>query len=585
MSAQTVNKYDFIVVGGGPAGCVIASHLASSPQVPTVLLLEAGGPNDDIRDRVLADKYEVMRDPRLSWEYLTTPQKELNNRAIDARRGKGLGGSSANNLCGYTIGPKHDYDEWAKVVGDDNFNWENTQRRYKQLENYKNRAAASGRPYSKYVRLRDHDHGHSGKLNVEFAAEWEGSLINTLDYLEAAGTKINVDLNSGDPLGVGVVPATAHDGYRHTGSSAFLRDAPRNLTVLTDARVERILFNGKTAVAVQANSRRYDATCEIILSAGALDSPKLLKLSGVGPRRELSQLGINVIHDLPGVGENLRDHPLCACIIALKDSSDGVLSLYGNGTKLDSARQQFLHAGGTGSLSVYNQHLIVGWFRHREVFESEEFKALPEDVRSYLSQPTVPNAEIITHNLPLLSGPEFDPKIQYLMVSAVGQVPQSQGTVKLASADPYAAPLSDPALLSHPFDRRTMISSIRHIMQLFGSHAIRSRTLQPISLPKSTSDEDILTFLREVTFSTFHPSCTVKMGRSNDKMACLDTAFRVRGLQRLRVADLSSLPFLPNCHPQSVAYLIGLTVAESVIADYNRDDGRYKRNKLSAKLA
>lgn len=127
-----------------------------------MLLLEARGPNDDVRARILADKFDYMRDLRLTWEYLTTPQQELNNGAIDSRRGKGLGGSTANNLCGYTIGAKDDYEEWAKVVGDDKFNWENAQRRYKQLENYQNRAAGGLR--DKYVRLRYCDHGHSGKL-------------------------------------------------------------------------------------------------------------------------------------------------------------------------------------------------------------------------------------------------------------------------------------------------------------------------------------------------------------------------------------------------------------------------------------
>lgn len=208
----------------------------------------------------------------------------------------------------------------------------------------------------------------------------------------------------------------------------------------------------------------------------------------------------------------------------------------------------------------------MGWFRLPDVFDSPEFTALSAEVRSYLSQPTIPTAEILTHIPPTVPG--IEPSLQYLLLAAIGQIPQSQGTVKLASTDPNVAPLSDPAFLSHPFDQRATISSIRHIMQLVESPALKSRILMPLSLPKSTSEEDILTFARETMSTTYHPSCSVKMGKSDDAMACLDTDFRVRGTQNLRVADLSSLPLLPNCHPQSVAYLIGLTAAEKIIAGH-----------------
>lgn len=210
----------------------------------------------------------------------------------------------------------------------------------------------------------------------------------------------------------------------------------------------------------------------------------------------------------------------------------------------------------------------MGWFQHPEIFESTEFKALPADIRSYISRPTVPNAEIITH-MPPFFGDGLDTKVQHLLIGAVGQVPQSQGTVKLASSDPIAAPIADPAFYSHPFDKRTMIVSLRHTMQLLETPAFKSRILMPLAMPKSTSDEDILEYMRATTVSTYHPSCTVKMGKIDDEMACLGTDFRVMGLQKLRVADLSSLPILPNCHPQSVAYLVGLTAAERIMADYS----------------
>lgn len=188
---------------------------------------------------------------------MTTPQKELNDREIDLRRGKGLGGSTVNNLCGYTIGPKGDYDHWAELAGDDDFNWQSTIPRYKKLQNYKVRA--SDGLYDKYVKPDEEIHGTKGLLNVEFASEWESSMTSTLDYFEAAGWKLNLDINSGNPLGVGAVPCTAHNGYRQTGASAFLKDAPSNLTVIVDAPVTKILFDGKTAVGVETNSKRCES--------------------------------------------------------------------------------------------------------------------------------------------------------------------------------------------------------------------------------------------------------------------------------------------------------------------------------------
>lgn len=309
-----------------------------------------------------------------------------------------------------------------------------------------------------------------------------------------------------------------------------------------------------------------NATKEIILSAGAFDSPKLLKLSGVGPHEELTQFGIDVVHELPGVGENLVDHPNAGCVLVLNDQSDGVSPLYSDSSALDAARKQFVE-GGDGPLSVFNQHMIMGWFKHDDVFESDEFKGLHEAERSYISQPTIPTAEILSHIN--LSSHGLDPRPQYLMVTAVGLVLQSRGTVKLASADPKVPAVVDPAWLSHPFDKRTMISSLRHIMQLFESPAIKSRTLMAASVPKSTSDEDILEHMRQGVSSTYHPACTVKMGKIDDEMACLDADFRVRGLKNLRVADLSSLPFLLNCLPQAVAYLVGQIAADKIIAEYS----------------
>jgi choline dehydrogenase-like flavoprotein len=238
---------------GGPSGSVIASRLARSGKAPSVLLLEAGGPNNDIKARVLAERFFTKNTPEMNWGYKSVPQRVLNDRILEYSRGKGLGGSSAINFCAYSKGPKDDYEEWATQVGDDHFNWENAKRRYRNIESYCDQAPDQ---HAKYVRFDGEYHGNSGPLQVEFAKSWETSMTDTVDIIAESGMNINLDVNSGDPLGIGVVPSTAQKGFRSTASSAFLRDVPSNLTIVTDSPVTNILFEGTKAVGVSANGHK-----------------------------------------------------------------------------------------------------------------------------------------------------------------------------------------------------------------------------------------------------------------------------------------------------------------------------------------
>lgn len=235
----------------GPAGATLASRLAQSSSSLTVLLIEAGSANDDKAHRLLYDRYSTfITVPDYNWNYMTTPQPTLKNNQIFYARGKGLGGSSSINFCCYTIGPKDDFDEWARLVGDERYNWDQARRRFSELEAFHNPTSPEVRKYSD---LADW-HGKKGPVPVEFPSKNEISLAPSLEAIKEAGFQLNPDINSGDPIGVGVSPSTATKGIRITAASAFLEPQPGNLTIKTDAPIARVHLKGRRAIGVETIS-------------------------------------------------------------------------------------------------------------------------------------------------------------------------------------------------------------------------------------------------------------------------------------------------------------------------------------------
>ncbi|RNJ52634.1 hypothetical protein D7B24_003138 [Verticillium nonalfalfae] len=243
---------------GGPAGCATAVGLAKSAQRPTVLLLEAGGPNEDQALRVDGRRWLNFKNEEANWNYQTTPQEHCNNRVIDYSRGKGLGGSSAINFGVFSVGPKDDYDEWARITNDDAYGWQAMQARFKRLESF------HGSPPTgidaKYVSHKAENHGTSGPLHVGYAAEWERDLTPLLDVFEKAGYPLNTDHNSGNPLGASVVINSSHAG-RRTMAQDMLTPGLENLDVLTGRPVQRLILDGTKAIGVEANGIK--CTCDL----------------------------------------------------------------------------------------------------------------------------------------------------------------------------------------------------------------------------------------------------------------------------------------------------------------------------------
>ncbi|KAL9115214.1 MAG: hypothetical protein Q9227_001008 [Pyrenula ochraceoflavens] len=537
-----MKDHDFIVVGGGPAGCSLAVQLAESPRRPRVLLLELGGKNDGSSMRAPATRWVHHTDPQLNPFYKTVPQANLKNRVINYDRGIGLGGSSAVNFCVYDIGPKDDFEEIARIVDDDDWHWENILPKYKALEHFHGESIPDKtRPFANPL---PENHGKNGKLHIGYSEEWDDVSLYYTGLFQKAGYKMNPDLNSGDPIGVGYPAHTFHKGWR-TMASDMLMHAPENLTINTHSAVERVIFNEKVATGVQVGEKQYNAVKEIFLCAGALDTPKILMHSGIGPAAQLEKFGIAVLYDSPYIGQGLRDHFHCPLVLQRQEHTTKVPAFWRDPTNLANAQVQW-DKDRTGSLSSLGCNFPLAFLKSEELYQSQEFQSLPEHEKTHLLQSTVPSYELGI-NVPY-EGHFTDPlnAVAVVLVFVFCLNLQSRGSVTLQSSDFSAPLLYNPCAFSHPFDRRVAIEGIRTTMKTMLSAPFSDDTVRPINLPKSFSDEDIFEHVQDNALSTWHMAGTVKMGGEEDETACVDKEFRVRGVERLRVVDMSVFPILPK---------------------------------------
>ncbi|KAL9567414.1 hypothetical protein ACKAV7_008364 [Fusarium commune] len=560
------SAYDFIVVGGGPAGCAVAASLSRTARKPSVLLLEAGGENADRDLRVDGQRWTTLFNKAMNWGYKTTPQEHANNRELDYSRGKGLGGSSAINFGVYTVGARDDYEEWARIVGDDAYRWDKIQARFKRLE-----AFTGEIPHgvdAKYASPNPEDHGRSGKLQVSYARQWEEDLIPMLDLFQDAGFPLNPDHNSGNPLGMSVLINSSHNGVRSTAKD-LLTPKPENLTILTDTSVQKILLWGKKAIGVEANGNPYLASKEVILSAGALNTPKILMHSGIGPRDQLERFGIPVVKHVPRIGQGLRDHIFTPLVYTRKKGATGRAPFYGDKKVMAEALKQWRHDN-TGPWAKFACELGIGWFKLDKLIQSDEFQALDIEVQEFLNQETVPHYEVITHFPIHWFIPDFAAEhLNYSCILVFQYNAQSQGEVTLQSSDPDVALKFDPKFLSTPFDRRVAIESLRDALRVVKSEAFAKDTAAMITGPQGDSDEELLEHWRSTVSSSWHMAGTTKMGKKEDADAVVDSDFKLIGIQNLRVADMGVVPVLSSGHMQAVAYVTGVTAAEKLIAEYD----------------
>jgi choline dehydrogenase len=527
----TEGTFDYIVVGGGWAGCIVAARLSEDPRA-RVLLLEAGDENTH-EYAYYASGVHNMWGEKTNWPFSSTPQSELGGRSINHPRGRVIGGSAAINVGSWSRGIPDDYDRWARA-GAVGWGWSSALDVFKQAE-------ASTRP-------DDGTRGRNGPLRLEDAPV--GSPMTDL-FREAcieAGVGVTEDHNGHQFEGFDRWETIFPDGRRRNSAEAYLDTVVRtreNLKVVTGAFVTKVIIEGGRAVGVQCELasaiRRVTASREVVLCAGAFQSPQLLMLSGIGPADHLRAHGINVVTDLPGVGANLIDHANFG--IGAAAVSGGIAPVRPDAA--DPAQLATWRHTGYGPLSVI-QNPAIAFVRSR-----------PDLVYA--------DIEILFHIGPP-SDLVKDPTTSGFWILIAHVDPMSRGEIRLASSDPHEAPLIDFRYLSHPEDLPAMIGGTRKAMRIATTKPLEPYMARRNYDPKA-SDEELGARIRSSSQTMFHPVGTARMGANDDPMAVLDPQLRVRGIKGLRVMDASAMPGIVRGHTLAPA----LYIAERGCALMRRD--------------
>ncbi|MEH2227241.1 GMC family oxidoreductase [Nostoc sp.] len=505
-----MTQYDYIVIGAGSAGCVIANRLTEDPDT-TVLLLEAGNPDTKPEIQIPLECTNLLG-TEVDWGYFSQPEPYLNNRKIFCPRGKVLGGSSSINFLMYIRGNPHDYDHWQEL-GNPGWSYQDVLPYFKKSENQQRGA-------SKY-------HAVDGELSVTDFISPTTISQRFVDAAVALGYDRNPDFNGVQQSGAGFFQLTVKDGKRHSAAAAFLVPILQrpNLTTITGALVTRLLFEGTRTVGVEYLHERtlhqVRVNSEVILSAGAFDSPKLLMLSGIGDAEQLQALGIELVANLPGVGQNLQDHVVVP--VPYEATVDLHTAITSNGIAESGL---FLHSEG--------------------------------------NLDTAPDLELIFG--PILFAP---PGYAHSSLGFTGLVtlthPQNIGSVKLRSLDPKDPPIIQMNYLQSQSDVQKLIEGVKLIRKLFHTSAFdefRGKEIAPGA--DVTSDAALEAYIRETCGTVYHPVGTCKMGI--DSMAVVDPELRVHGVKGLRVVDASIMPTLTTGHTNAPTITIAEKAADLIKA-------------------
>ncbi|RAL12324.1 GMC family oxidoreductase [Aspergillus homomorphus CBS 101889] len=569
--------FDYLVVGGGTAGLTIASRLAQSERF-SVAVVEAGEffeINNGNRSVVPAYTTNVAcqdpseyHQPLNDWGFKTQPQQALTGRVFHCRYGKGLGGNSAENSMFYIRPTRDSMQKWAEDVGDESYLFDNMLPYLKRSIRFTPPDPAI---WGTHTNLQNEDAFDTrGPLEVS-AGNWVDPLAIAMRKALIDGLGFNeTEFNSGSLMGSGFPSRTINprNAHRSSSESSFLQetlDHGSKLTIYKSTLAQKILFNGgdKTATEIRVSTAGTFGTSnldfflsarqEIIVSAGAIQSPQLLMVSGVGECEQLSRFGITCMSHLPGVGKNLQDHPLLTTTCRVNDSTV-------HSTVSDVQVQQYLK-NAAGPLTVPG-HGYLG------------FEKLPQPYRSRLSEESLMALSDFPEDWPELEwlspAVKQDNKINWGVNATLGAkilTMFSRGTVSLASPDMSTSPIIDPQWFADPRDMKLSLQTFRRSQEMWAQLADLGMVDLDNCFPgfEVSTDEQIREYLQQYASAFNHVSCTCKMGQKNDPMAVVDSAARVFGVQHLRVVDASSFPFLPPGHPQSIIYALAEKIADEIL--------------------
>lgn len=543
--------FDHIIVGAGSSGAALAARL-SEKAAKRICLLEAGPSDSNLLHSAFIKipmmvGLMVMKNKHSNWNYNTTKQPGLKNRKIFQPRGKTLGGSSSLNGMVYQRGNPADYDEWESW-GNMGWGYKDMLPYFRKMEN----CAAGANEFR----------AEGGPINVAFPPS-----INPLthDFVKAgveAGYPYQTDFNSGgmaDQEGIGLFEWTQKGGLRCSSSRGYLTTEVRNrpnLTILTGHHATKILLDGKRAVGVQVkkgpNENSQDLECkgDIIISGGALNSPQLLMLSGIGPKQHLNSVGVGCVHDLQGVGEHLEDHLNLAVMTRESGSLSHNLSL-GSMHRWAFSPLQLMQ--GTGMLTT--TFAEAGGFIHSSGTMDKATTRCDLQFHFYPSK--------IKRNMEMSSIIGHGYGVQLCLLR-----PKSQGTLRLQSSDPFQAPAIDPNYLANEDDLRVMVDGVRAARRIMAQPALAKHSGGEIVPGEAAQSQgELEDFVKEYATTIFHPTGTCKMGPAKDTMAVVDDTLRVHGLQHLRVADASIMPRIVGGNTNAPCMAIGEKAADMILRD------------------
>ncbi|XP_018027293.1 glucose dehydrogenase [FAD, quinone] [Hyalella azteca] len=563
---------DFIVVGSGSAGSPVAARL-SEVEEWQVLVLEAGGQPSPESAVPGISSFAALEGSAMNYNYRTTPQKyaqfSYTNNTTPYPSGKVIGGSSVINYMMYNRGNKFDFDRWA-ALGNPGWDYQTVLKYFKKLEDYGGQLTAENRPY----------HGTGGPLRVE-NKRW-GSAVMTA-FL-AAGLELGhptLDINAGSQMGFNTPDVTVKNGKRHTAADAFLRPNLQrpNLRLQSGSHVTKILFDDNlkaTGVEYRQDNKtkRAYARKEVVVCAGAIDSPKLLLLSGIGPQQHLQGLGIKTLVDLPGVGENLQDHPTVFGISwsVPKGEASSVKRVLGPSSKL-----LYKHLR-KGPLSAPLGVEGNAWMRLEEGGDP----TVPDMQFLIISQALGFNFDLLLSSAISLKNKEYRGYLKALRgiegfnIGPMLTVPKSRGSVTLRSSDPFDPPLIDPNFLSHPDDVELFLKGIKFALAIGNTTAMRdgigamfvAEPLPGCQTHPWGSDDYWRCFTRHMASTTYHPAGTCKMAPLTDPLGVVTSTLKVRGVNGLRVIDASIMPYITSANTNAPAIMIGERGADFIKEDH-----------------